>query len=1791
MYLKRLELQGFKSFAPRTTLEFSPGVTAIVGPNGSGKCLVGSSLVTLDDGRRIAIRDLVDAALADSHETEALDDGALTRENPHRVSVLSLNPSTLRLESRPVTAFVQRTAPDHLLRIRTRTGREVIATPYHPLFSLDQGQLRAMRADEVQVGARVALARRLPTRHSDTPLAAHDTVKLFAEADRIYVPYSTELHAWARSARGVHGSWRRWSEAAQVRPTQLKGLLDGQAVNAAVLTSLALSVTPPPLTGALKSHGSTIIHFPTTLTADLARFLGLIIAEGRITVAGNVWFVNSDKAINEDYARLCQSLFHLKVFRKRYKQHAEDSILFSRTLGVAIERLFGVAVNSRSADKRIPPQLFRAPEQAQWAFLSGLFEGDAHVHLLQSKASARRQAYLEYMTASHGLANDVVSLLLQLGVYASVQRKVKYATNTERKLRRTYYAVYIYGVEHLETVARHLRFVGKKQAALDALTSLAVAANPNHDLVPGATALVNEAAKLARVSIKRYRAGRPKLAAYYEGRCEASRNGLLEVTRQIEEVGETPSRANAVIQQLRTLATSDVYWDKVASVEEIAPPDPWVYDLCVDETHNFVAENVIVHNSNIADSIRWVLGEQSMRQLRGKKSDDVIFAGGQGRAQMQMAQVGLTLDNSSGWIPSEFSEVSIARRSFRSGEMEYLSNAQRVRLKDVLLLLAQARIGHDSYTVVGQGMVDQALSLRAEERRALFEDAAGIRSFQAQRTDAEQKLNLTQTNISRLRDIIGEIEPRLGPLAEQARRAHEFSGARDELTRLLRVWYRRQWRESQLTRQAAEASEAQLGARIQELQASLAREEESTRELRERREALIAEIGVLRRERGEASGRLQTTERDLAVGKERLASLSRQRIDLDTEQEQQVEAVDVARAHVGALEAQTAQAEGRADVVADEVDRLERDQHGARQEQERAEAQLRAAQRDVIQAQARIGSAQTELGRLQRQLGERNRALAARRDAVATAQRKLDTANAQHAERREAFELARSAVESLVAERDALAHELTEGQAEIERLRAAVADGERERKAATDRLTLLEEWRRNMDGFGDGVQALLRASDEERPPMIGVVAQLITVTPGLELAVEAALGPFLQAVVVAQPDDARQAAAWLRAGSAGHALFLWAGSGDTDAPIGAQGVDGVEVIAQAHDAITAQAGVRSALARVLGGAVIVRDLAAAERFARDSGGATPAVTLGGEVVSGRVWMRGGAPSATTGGEAQEASALGRERDLRRLPAEIERLGREIEERRAQFVAASERQSQRRTDEERLKKSLQSAEAKAQELARAVTALQREQERAESEAHVSESVAEQLAAEAQGIEQEVTATVQRVAEQEAAQQEAVERVEDAQAVVDEIVARNRSQGEELNRARMSHALHKQEMTTLAQRAEQLRAQLRELEAQLARRDERLRAIESQREQLETATAEQEGAIAILRERVRTLGEALRTNDEAQAEMERQIASLERGQSAERQELARLEVEYRRAIVDAQRARDAIETLSAQIRDELGVEGDVDPLPAIVGSSEEVAPDAEEPESPPTPEEVAKMRRQIDSLRSRLKNLGGYDPEAPQQYAELKTRYDFMSSQMYDMQEASANLRQIITELDNTMRRQFVETFHRVNERFQQHFVTLFSGGAARLELTAPKREQSEDEDEEDGAAQEDQKSPRKTSFGGVEVFVQIPGKRVQDLSLLSGGERAMVSAALLFALLETNPPPFCLLDEVDAALDEANVVRFCEILKQLAERTQFIVITHNRVTMTHANAIYGVSMGPDSVSRVLSMRLAEVPLAL
>ncbi len=813
--------------------------------------------------------------------------------------------------------------------------------------------------------------------------------------------------------------------------------------------------------------------------------------------------------------------------------------------------------------------------------------------------------------------------------------------------------------------------------------------------------------------------------------------------------------------------------------------------------------------------------------------------------------------------------------------------------------------------------------------------------------------------------------------------------------------------------------------------------------------------------------------------------------------------------------------------------------------------------------------------------------LAARGETAAEAQRKLEQADARLAERREAFEALRQQVEEHAASREERGAEMTAGTAEVERLRSAIADAERDRRALADRLALLEEWRRNLEGNGEGVRALLHvgkdaAHDPGRPQALGVVGQLIGAPAGIETAVEAALGVFLHAVVVATSADAQRAADWLRAHGGERALFVWldgASSAPRQPQRAAPAPDGRQRFGYVRDAVQCEPRVHAALARILGDMAMVRELPPP-----DQRGSLPLVTLTGELWHPDGWMRGGG-SGDAASAGEQSSVLARERELRSLPAEIERRVAEIAELKAQHERAVALQGERKSRDTQLRGEAQRLEASAQEAARALTTWQRDRERVASDAQLSAVVAEQLAGEIAGLEQEVAATTARAGEAEEAQRVATEQVEETQDEVDEVLAEGRKAQEALSRARTSAAVEQQEVKALNQRADQVRAQLRELELQVARRGERLDAIVAQRGELTAGIGEHEQTIGELRQRIAVLGEKLRAGDAQQADLDRAIGEQERAQAVEQQELTRLEGERQRLGLEAQRGREALETLAAQIREELGAEGVDDPLPGLLGEEDDGSTTETQRMSA---EELAKLRRQIESLRSKLRNLGGYDPDAPNAYEELKTRYDFLTTQVRDMEQAATNLRQIIAELDTTMRRQFEETFRAVNERFQRHFTVLFNGGAARLELTAPRRAQSDDEEGEEDAATG--VAPKKLSFGGVEVYVQIPGKKVQDLTLLSGGERAMVSAALLFALLETNPPPFCLLDEVDAALDEANVVRFCQILQVLAEQTQFIVITHNRVTMTHADAIYGISMGGDSVSRMLSLRLAEVASA-
>ena len=1235
--------------------------------------------------------------------------------------------------------------------------------------------------------------------------------------------------------------------------------------------------------------------------------------------------------------------------------------------------------------------------------------------------------------------------------------------------------------------------------------------------------------------------------------------------------------------------------------------------------------------SNVADSVRWVLGEQSMRQLRGKKSDDIIFAGGQGRSALGLAEVSLTIDNSTGWVPSDYSEITVTRRSYRSGENEYLINKQKVRLKDVLLLLAQARIGHDSYTVVGQGLIDAALSLRAEERRGLFEDAAGIRPYQVQRTDAENRLRQTEQNLERLRDIVSEIEPRLEPLAEQARRALEYKQLNSELQEVLLTWYALQWRRLRMVRERAEVAEQTQTRLVQQKEQAMREVEERRNVLRGRRQQAQVKIVEARDILGEASDVVKRIERDLAVSQERMVGLERQRGEQQQEEKRLRERLIALKQQLIDLEEQCDLADEAIDDDAVALAGRESDLAKAQKEFEMDERRLRAAQNDLIQVQARLGASQSDMGRQQKHLGERNRLLAARRDTIAQAQQSIRTLETRLVDERAQLATVRNEEQQITQRKQTIARAISDAQQEMERLKSSLAEAERQRRAVADRLNMLKNWRQSLSGYSDGVRALLRAPQGKLQGLLGPVPQLGIARAGQELALEAAFGPYLQAVVVETLDQARACLAYLQAAKAGKAMIAWLErAGESQDFLDAQAEleeAALERLLMVHSelrprvsglawrAIQCEARYVPLFRTILRGVLIVSDLDAAQNaldllLHASASDAYPRaerlVTLAGEVLLIDGWLTGG--NSKDGGQQ---GLLAYERELRELPRQLDEHLALIAQINDMLSEAQRAQEGRRAEQNIVEKELQKNAARVNELNRAVTGTQREQDRLQSELQGAVSIEQQLVAEIAGLEQEIQAAKERVLAHEKSQRELSGLVEDLQQEVEERTIVFRRQQDELGKARTALAVKRQEAKALRQQLASHQNQAQDVRAQIEQRAARIKEAEERYLALQRTVEQHQSEIAAAQQRVQIQADILRQAEESASALDQYISGLEQESLQLRQQMAELEVVYRKCLLDSQKARDAVESLLEQLNEEMGitdphelagyatgalsVETSREPTdgthahPGAIGAngvSTQVgvtyqdgahAQKIEEELSAEEEAELRKLRRRVDTLRGKLKSLGGSDPEAPQQYEETRTRYEFMTTQISDMDQAALQLRTIIAQLDVTMARQFETTFQAINARFRENFVTLFRGGSARLELIAAKG---------DGENSENEGTSAKGMPAGVEVIVQPPGKKVQDLSLLSGGERAMVSAALLFSLLEINPPPFCMLDEVDAALDESNVNRFCDILRRLAQRTQFIVITHNRVTMTSAQAIYGVSMGGDSVSRLLSLKLEE-----
>ena len=1146
--------------------------------------------------------------------------------------------------------------------------------------------------------------------------------------------------------------------------------------------------------------------------------------------------------------------------------------------------------------------------------------------------------------------------------------------------------------------------------------------------------------------------------------------------------------------------------------------------------------------SNLSDAVRWVLGETSSRQLRAAgKMEDVIFGGTRRRSAMGFASVRLTLDNTGHTLDVDADEVTIGRKYYRSGDSEYTINGQVCRLRDVYELLLDTGIGRDGYSVIGQGRIAEIVAAKSSERREIFEEACGIAKYRYRKTEAERRLAAAGENLERLRDILGELESRVGPLEKESAKAQKFLEMSEQRKTLeVTLWTDSVHRARDTVRQQVRDYET-AQADYERFDGEAKAAEQEAEEIRMQAQQLTIAVerlnGDIRSITEQISGsdsRIAVLENDILRNEESIASL---RSEIEAGEQDGAEADAALQRH----RAVAAKMEAEGEKLVAEIDAL-----NAELEQLADASNASGARKDTLRA---------EITDLTAKRTEAQVAQAAAEAAEETARQRLPALEQAVQEGTDQWETARQDLTDTIRYREML----TENEKQLANVRSGLELKLKNRKAALDeadtaeqrlgreldaarqRLSVLRELEKNMDGYQNSVKAVMRAAGARRlRGIIGPVSAILKVEPGCEVAVETALGAALQNIVVENEAAAKAAIALLRSDNAGRATFLPL---DTVQPGVFRGrLSGTARLASSL--VQADARYDNIVSNLLGRIIVVEDINEASRVARDNGFRSRVVTMDGQVIN--------AGGSFTGGSVQRSAGLfTRKQEMEELRIRAAKLQKDC-------LAAQEKTDQCKEQVDALQAEL-TATASEQ-----ITAAN-DRVRAEAEQKRLEAAAAQLETARNARRQEIDTLQAALADSRAKAEDAAKLQAELTAKIDRCTAemsriaegddsfltRQNALAQDLSAKRLEQVTRQKDaelaysqIAALEQRARDAAARRTSLEesvAALAARSDACRAeiadIRQTRADSQTTIAQKEAEIreatqkrlARQQAETETLARA-RTAADSREEMSREMARLaERKAAAESeydQTVAKLWDEYQLSVSQA-------EALCVEF----------DSLPAL--------------------------RAQVADLRGKIRALGSVNVSAIEEYKEVKARYDALVTQVTDVEESRNELSRMISKLSAQMREIFTDSFRAINENFGRVFAELFGGGEASLML----------EDESDVLS------------SGIGIRVAPPGKVIKNLEALSGGEQALVAISIYFAILAVNPAPFCILDEIEAALDDANVVRFAQYLRRVSDKTQFIVITHRRGTMEAANVLYGVTMQEDGVSKLLKLDLEQVDATL
>ena len=1143
--------------------------------------------------------------------------------------------------------------------------------------------------------------------------------------------------------------------------------------------------------------------------------------------------------------------------------------------------------------------------------------------------------------------------------------------------------------------------------------------------------------------------------------------------------------------------------------------------------------------SNISDAIRWVLGEQSMKSLRGTKSLDIIFAGTQNRKSLGFAEASLVFDNSDGALPIEFTEVTVTRKIYRSGETGYYINKTPCRLKDVLELFMDTGIGKDGYSIIGQGKIDEILSNKSEDRRHIFEEAAGIVKYRSRKEEAEKKLEHTKLNLLRINDIISEIESNLGPLQTQAEKAKKYLNLREELKNIevgLFVYNIEKYKENlQQIVKDIDIMQSQCNDEEGKLEKVKILKEELKSSIDEITEQIenMSNLGF------ESQKEIEQLNSDINVAKTRISNNNENSVRFTDEIQEQNEKIQE-------LKQELEQKEAKKDNLKQNKEKFEKELNEKQEELAKITEKLSAKELEiegykqtVEQNTDKKYELQSEINAQEINFKNYEKRQNQIKQEIQTTISELDNTRMNKEEISKGFYESENKKNKAQKSLEEVAKQKQEANQKIKSFESNINILSSDMRIKESRLKFLIETEKEKEGYIKSVKSLLKDCENIKDlgkGMHGVLANIIEVPDELETAIEICLGASLQNIVTDTEEDAKKLVEHLRKNNLGRASFL---------PIASvkgkklEKLKGNEsgVIGIASDLVKFNKKYEQIILNLLGRTVIVDNMDTAIKVAKQNGYTFRIVTKDGDLINPSGAITGGSVAKKTVnilGRGKEIEKL--EKEIKNIKAKIQKLEEEKEEYEQSIEGILELSANLEKELQEIDITYATEKQKMISIDENIQKLQNRSNKLKEEQKNLETLKQESIEQKEKIQEETQKITNQNEELSKLISEFAELNKDDQKYIDDL-------NFDITNLKISVSSFDESESSIQEIQERINQELNNAKASIENKNNQIEQIKVDNENLEKSIQETLNKIEEIKQKV--------NNSSSEIEKMKQ----ERAQKSEKLSKQEDEITSKFKIIEDLKSQ----LVKLDVK-KTKVEEDINTIINKMWEEYELTPNNVEGYA--KPENVALTQKRVNNIRTEIRDLGSVNVDSIEEYKNLKGRYDFMSEQRLDLENTMSKLRKVITDMTQIMKEQFREKFKIINKNFGEVFAELFGGGKASLNL----------EDEEN------------ILECGIEITVQPPGKKLQNMMLLSGGEKAFTAIALLFAILKINPAPFCVLDEIEAALDDVNVFRYADYLKKFTEHTQFLVITHRKGTMEAADTVYGVTMEESGISKLLSMKL-------